>query len=343
RARLQPPNYSRIYNVDLSGSRWRADCTTWDCNYPTSPGIGGDPLEVYRTPGRLIGATDWGGVQGQLRFWRHTPRLAWYSARRFEPACSPENGEMVCPGAVCGDGLLNYAEVCERGPGCSQDCQLEGYEGDKPVAGLAVSFAPMQLQDDADPAAEVIISQALAAAPVGMKSSEGAGLYSTSSAGTYGLSWSHWYTSRASCRRLGGDLPSERQWEGIASGGHGGFANGPRPHPWGSTPRSAASVYYGLNNRIGSAWLGVTPEGLADLTAHAVSYGEWTLADNAGKPSGSNAQNGPTSGHNRATWKGGPQGDLGGFPVRARLVGDIYLRSNHRFGVARCVWLGSRP
>jgi hypothetical protein len=141
---------------------------------------------------------------------------------------------------------------------------------------------------------------------------------------------------------LGGDLPSERQWEGIASGGHGGFENGPRPHPWGSTPRSAASVYYSRRSddlRIASTWLGVTPEGLADLTAHAISYGEWTLADNSGKPSGMNAQNGPTAGHNQGTWKGGP---AGGYPVRARSA-DSGNRFHGGLGVARCVWLVSRP
>ncbi len=164
--------------------------------------------------------------------------------------------------------------------------------------------------------------------------------------GIGGLGWSHWYTGRASCRRLGGDLPSERQWEGIASGGYGGYAQGPRPNPWGATGPSAASVQYRGGLRSGSAWLGVTPEGLADLTAHAISNGEWTLADDADRPSGENPQSGPTAGHHRATWKGGGTGRRSDFPVRARyyFYNYFYLfRNSDLNGSSRCVWGFSRP
>ena len=158
-----------------------------------------------------------------------------------------------------------------------------------------------------------------------------------------GLRWTNWYRGRANCRRLGGDLPSERQWEGIASGGHGGYEQGPRPNPWGATGPSAASVQNQASNlRSGSAWLGVTPEGLADLTAHAIDYGEWTLADNAARPSGENPQSGPTAGHNRATWKGGGTGRRSDFPVRARYH-HYFSRSSDYFGSSRCVWGFSRP
>ena len=143
---------------------------------------------------------------------------------------------MVCPQPVCGDGQLSYGEVCERGAGCTDSCRLVGYEGERPPAGLAVSFAPMALQDDDDPEPEVTLTQAFAAAPITYNMDPDTGNLVQRST-HLGLRWSDWYAGRAHCRRLGGDLPTERQWEGAASGGAGGFEGGPRPYPWGATPR----------------------------------------------------------------------------------------------------------
>ena len=195
-------------------------------------------MEVHRSPGRLLGVTDWGGVQGVLRFSRHTPYLAWYLPHRYTEGCQAQNGRMVCPQPVCGDGQLSYGEVCERGAGCTDSCRLVGYEGERPPAGLAVSFAPMALQDDADPEPEVTLTQAIAASPLTYKMSPDTGNLESGGVTNRGLRWSDWYAGRAHCRRLGGDLPTERQWEGVASGGAGGFGGLPRPHPWGRTPRA---------------------------------------------------------------------------------------------------------
>ena len=119
-----------------------------------------------------------------------------------------------------------------------------------------------------------------------------------------GLGWNSWYTGRAHCRRLGGDLPTERQWEGVPSGGAGGFEQGPRPHPWGARRAAASTSYQRHNNRSGkSAWLGVTPEGLADLTSNAVSYGEWTL-EQGNRASGTDPQSGHRAGSNGAFFMG---------------------------------------
>jgi len=165
--------------------------------------------------------------------------------------------------------------------------------------------------------------------------------------GNWGLSWGHWYSGRANCRRFGGDLPTERQWEGVASGGAGGAQQGARPFPWGDTSdtaRSPAAVLYRERPtaRGGAAWLGLTPEGLADLTARAVSYGEWTLADDRARSSGENPQGGPTEGHDRGAWKGGGTSYREQFPVRAR-ASYGFGRSSGRDGSSRCVWLRPRP
>ena len=122
--------------MDLTGTRQQATCGAYDCR-------AGD-LEVDRSIGRLLGVTDWGGVQGVLRFSRHTPYLAWYLPHRYTEGCQAQGGRMVCPQPVCGDGQLSYGEVCERGAGCTDSCRLVGYEGERPPAGLAVSFAPMR-------------------------------------------------------------------------------------------------------------------------------------------------------------------------------------------------------
>jgi hypothetical protein len=302
-------------------------------------------MEVSRSMGRLLGVTDWGGEQGLLRFARHTPYVAWYLPHRYDDGCEAQAGRMVCPQAVCGDGQLSYGEVCERGAGCTDACRLVGYEGERPPAGLAVSFAPMQLHDVAGGAPEVTLTHALAASPLAMKMDEASGALQ-SSAGNMGLSWNRWYSGRANCRRLGGDLPSERQWEGIASGGAGGAQQGPRPFPWGNTAdtaQSPAAVLYRSSpvTRGAAAWLGVTPEGLSDLTSRAVVYGEWTLADQRARPSGENPQSGPSANGHPATCKGGGINDREKFPVRAR-NNNLYRASGSN-GSSRCVWLRPRP
>ena len=261
--------------------------------------------------------TDWGGVQGVLRFSRHTPYLAWYLPHRYTEGCQAQNGRMVCPQPVCGDGQLSYGEVCERGAGCTDSCRLVGYEGERPPAGLAVSFAPMALQDDGGGEPEVTLTQAIAASPLKYEMSPDDGDLESGGVMNRGLDWRNWYTGRAHCRRLGGDLPTERQWEGVASGGAGGFEGGPRPHPWGRTPRAAASTSYQLqNNRSGRAWLGVTPEGLADLTSNAVSYGEWTL-EQGNRASGTDPHSGHRAGSNQVIIKVGGRSEAY-YSVRLR-------------------------
>ena len=266
---FEPALYpGEVAGLNLTGTRQQETCGAYDCR--------ARDVEVDRSIGRLLGATDWGGVQGLLRFSRHTPYLAWYLPHRYTEACQAQGGRMVCPQPVCGDGQLSYGEECERGAGCTDSCRLVGYEGERPPAGLAVSFAPMQLQDDGDPEPEVTLTQAVAASPLTHKMDSHSGHLRTGGA-TYnlGLRWATWYQGRVFCRRLGGDLPTERQWEGVASGGQG---SGLRFFAWGHTRQAAASTSYQRdNNRSGRAWLGVTPEGVADLTSNAEPDGEWTL------------------------------------------------------------------
>ena len=273
---ISKPAYPAVeLGVDLAGTRDQAVCTAWNCQVRA--------MEVHRSPGRLLGVTDWGGVQGVLRFSRHTPYLAWYLPHRYTEGCQAQNGRMVCPQPVCGDGQLSYGEVCERGAGCTDSCRLVGYEGERPPAGLSVSFAPMQLQDDGDPEPEVTLTQAIAASPLTYEMSPDDGDLESGGVMNRGLTWRDWYTGRAHCRRLGGDLPTERQWEGVASGGAGGFEGGPRPHPWGRTPRAAASTsYQQQNNRSERAKQGCARRPRRPDLKRS-SYGEWTRAR---KPSG---------------------------------------------------------
>ena len=328
---ISKPAYPAVeLGVDLAGTRDQAVCTAWNCQVRA--------MEVHRSPGRLLGVTDWGGVQGVLRFSRHTPYLAWYLPHRYTEGCQAQNGRMVCPQPVCGDGQLSYGEVCERGAGCTDSCRLVGYEGERPPAGLAVSFAPMALQDDGGGEPEVTLTQAIAALPLTNEMSPDDGDLKPRGVMNRGLTWRDWYTGRAHCRRLGGDLPTERQWEGVASGGAGCFEGGPRPHPWGRTPRAAASTsYQRQNNRSGRAWLGVTPEGLADLTSNAVQLGEWTL-EQGNRASGTDPQSGHRGGSTQAVFKGGGRHRAAHYSVRARLDENGLDRGSTNNGSSRCVW-----
>ena len=122
---MPKPSYAgAALGLDLTGTRDRAVCTTWNCQV--------NAMEVERSLGRFLGATDWGGHQGLLRFGRHTPYIAWYLPHRYDDACRARNGAMVCPQPVCGDGQLSYGETCERGAGCTNNCRLVGYEGERP-------------------------------------------------------------------------------------------------------------------------------------------------------------------------------------------------------------------
>jgi hypothetical protein len=138
-------------------------------------------------------------------------------------------------------------------------------------------------------------------------------------------------------------MPTERQWEGAASGGHGGAVDGPRPNPWGATPAAQASVRGTGATRAGDAWLGVTAEGLADLTSHQTTYGEFVLADHFARPRGEAPQSGPTGGNFGLTFKGS-RADRGQYGVRPRNPrGNPSVRSFDFYGVSRCVWPSSPP
>jgi hypothetical protein len=332
---LSKPAYAQADDLDLSGTRTRSSCDAFAC--------ASGALEIDRSIGRSLGATDWGGAQGLLRFSRHTPYLAWYLPHRYDETCRAQDGRMICSGSVCGDGQLSYGEVCEPGAGCTNTCRLVGYEGERPPPGLAVSFAPMELQDDADPEPEVRLTRALAAAPLTHKMDADSGDLLRSTGRNLGLAWGNWYQGRANCRRLGGDLPTERQWEGLATAGAGGFERGLRPHPWGRTPahQAASIAYYQAGMRSAEAWLATTPEGLADLTSSATGYGEWTMGDQGERPLGENPQNGPLPGSDYCSIKGGGTSGRNGFPVPARDHDNTRYADNN--GSSRCVWLRPRP
>ncbi len=330
---LLPAQYGNSFDLDFDGILTRSDCYDFFCLFLGRQGIG---VEIDRSVGRLIGATDWGGVQGLLRFTRFAPYIAWYLPHRYTEGCRGINGRMVCPQARCGDGQLSYGEVCEQGDGCTNGCRLVGYENERPPSGLTVSFAPMNLQDNSSPEPEVVLSRALAVAPLAHRMNPSTGAMLQGHVTNFGLSWQTWTKGRANCRRLGGDLPSERQWEGFASGGFGGYELGPRRYPWGQTGPALPGIVLNFV-RSGRSWLNTTPEGLADLTSRSVEMGEYVLSDGDATVSGVNPQTGPTTVHSYV-WKGGGY-TRSEVAVRSRLVGT----DNGNPGRSRCVWHHNFP
>jgi len=81
-----------------------------------------------------------------------------------------------------------------------------------------------------------------------------------------------WHQARAYCQWLGGELPTEAQWEYAARGNDG------RTYPWGNAaPTCTLAQYFvcdGDTVTVGSKPTGVSPFGLHDM---AGNVWEWTL------------------------------------------------------------------
>jgi hypothetical protein len=215
----------------------------------------GGAVEVLRIPGTMVAKVGWGGREGLVAFTRHSSRLSWYDFRRSDITC----GLNGCPPPVCGNEVLERDEACEIGPGCTENCQLSGLRPGDLATGLSLSFAAAQWEENGVVRGE---TQPFALTPLPMNVNRKTGLYvsgSPASIGPGSLSYYGWLSSRPSCRRLGGDLVTESQWDRAMRAG-GGLAA--RIYPWGDTDPVTATRLSGTNGRVGSAWLGATPEGL---------------------------------------------------------------------------------
>ena len=119
-----PAEYPTVAGIDLDGTRTRSTCAGYTCSARAQDGL--FPVNVEHSICQLAAVTDQGGQQGLLRFGRHTPHLAWYLPHRFShDGCQAQDGAMVRPEPVCGDGQLSYGEAA-RGAGCTQACRPRG-------------------------------------------------------------------------------------------------------------------------------------------------------------------------------------------------------------------------
>jgi formylglycine-generating enzyme required for sulfatase activity len=113
-------------------------------------------------------------------------------------------------------------------------------------------------------------SMPIAAGPT---SQDFAALQGTESIAMYDVTW---FDARAYCLWLGGDLPTEAQWEYAAKETTG------RVYPWGTTGPSCSIVSFFTGDvtcnsgplAVGSYDAGSTPEGAEDMAGNVA---EWTL------------------------------------------------------------------
>ncbi|MEC7750263.1 MAG: hypothetical protein VX405_02020, partial [Myxococcota bacterium] len=327
---------------DGDGDRWSESCSTPNTGLshcstqrPAEEGWQGGEATVAEWPGTLAAQVEWGERTGLIAFQRHANRLAWYDLRRRLAPCSPSVEGPGCPEPICGDGELQREEICEPGAGCSDECTLAELPAGAPAAGLAIPFAPATFATNQG---EVRFLQGLTVNPVVTFPINTAGR--TSGAQT-NLNEGNWYRDRSLCRRWGGDLPSDRQYEWIATGGAGPLA---RRYPWGDSPPQPASAMYSggdlRSSRAGSHWLGTSVEGLADLAGTFERYGHWVLDDTGrSAPSGIAPQRGPQASQNENPPKKGGSKSQG---IEYLPSGARYSSNNRSFhsvyGVGRCVW-----
>ena len=114
-----------------------------------------------------------------------------------------------------------------------------------------------------------------------------------------------WHQARAYCQWLGGELPTEAQWEYAARGNDG------RTYPWGNEAPNSTRLNYegkiGHTTAVGTYPTGISPFGLFDM---AGNIWEWTLDWYSSYPSVAQLDpTGPGSGSVRVlrggSWGGG--------------------------------------
>jgi len=140
-----------------------------------------------------------------------------------------------------------------------------------------------------------------------------------------------WHQAKAYCQWLGGDLPTEAQWEYAARGGDG------RIYPWGNESPGEIRLNYnnniGKTTPVGSYPAGVSPFGLHDMAGNVM---EWVADWYDSYPSTAQVDpTGPGTGTDRVL-RGGNFLDGGGQVHAAiRYYVNPNLRYNGSFGF-RC-------
>ncbi len=151
--------------------------------------------------------------------------------------------------------------------------------------------------------------------------------------GTLPASYVTWYDARAFCLWMGGDLPTEAQWEFAAKGAES------RVYPWppdGGGPSCEQAVFFtgdvdcaDAPRPVGTHPLGDTPEGLHDMAGNVA---EWVLDSYDGYPAAPQVnpvdEDGGRYGGAPKVVRGGGYRDLGiSLRTTARWPADPDLRS----------------
>ena len=134
--RLKPAYPAVGPRLDLAGTRSKSCCGAFDCRV-------GD-VEVDRSIGRLLGATDWGGVQGVCAI--AVTRLTWLgTCRTATPkAARRKAGAWSARSLSAVTGSSATARSVSEAPAAPTAAGLSATRASARRQAFTVSFAPMQ-------------------------------------------------------------------------------------------------------------------------------------------------------------------------------------------------------
>lgn len=159
--------------------------------------------------------------------------------------------------------------------------------------------------------------------------------YENSSGVDYPVIFVDWYQAKSYCEWVGGDLPTEAQWEKAARGTDG------RKYPWGNQEPDSSYANYdnrsmGDTSKIGSFEKGASPYGAMDMAGNVWEWVNDWWADKYDETDTINPQ-GPTNGEQKVM-RGGSWWNNSAF-IRTQYRNEARPNDADDFSGFRCISL----